>query len=146
MRDLVADVARVHREVAPGGYALVLAPGTLDGILFAGNAQAGLMLPPVQREVMSHRLLVQLYDEIPRLPAKLKDGIVPFFRQRSLFDYLKGDRIAAPLEYPSAVVCWDAGRRRFVPLDVAPGPSPEAWAQQVQRALDASPCKANVKS
>ena len=103
------------------------------------------MLPPVQREVMSHRLLVQIYDEIPQLPGKIKEGIVPFFRQRSLFDYLNGDRIAAPLEYPTAVVCWDAGRRRFVPLDVTPGPSPEEWARAVQRALDASRCSAYVK-
>jgi len=145
MRDLVLDLARVHREIAPGGYALVLVPGALDGILFAGNAQAGLMLPPVQREVLSHRLLVQLYREIQYLPDKVRAGIVPFFRQRSLFDYLEGARIAAPLEYPTAVVCWDPARRRFVPLEVASAPSPEEWAAGVQRAVDASSCSATVR-
>jgi hypothetical protein len=146
MRELVADVARVHRESAPGAYTLVLAPAALDDIPFARNAQAGVMLPPVQREVMSHRLLLQIYDEIPTLPAKLNEGIVAFFRQRPIHGFLEGERIAAPLEYPTAVVCWDPARRRFVSLDVAPGPSPEAWAQAVQRALDASSCSVRVKS
>ncbi len=140
MRELVVDVARVHRESAPGAYTLVLAPAELDDIVFALHAQAGVMIPPVQREVLSHRLLVQIYDEVPELPGKLKEGIVPFFRERSLFDYLKGDRIDAALEYPTAVVCWDPGRRHFVPLEVATGPSPEEYARAVQRALDASRC------
>jgi hypothetical protein len=145
MRELVVDVARVHRESAPGAYTLLLAPAELDDIVFALHAQAGVMVPPVQREVLSHRLLVQIYDEVPELAGKLKEGIVPFFRQRSLFDYLNGDRIAAALEYPTAVVCWDPGRRHFVPLEVAPGPSPEEYARAVQRALDASRCSAYVK-
>ncbi|MEP7068361.1 MAG: hypothetical protein ABI789_03935 [Usitatibacter sp.] len=141
MRELVAEVERLDRRLAPGEYALVLVPGDIDDIPFARNAQGGLMLPPVFSRSMSARLLVQQYDEVPLLPGKIETGVVSTLKVRSVFDYLGGKRIVTtPPEYPSDVLCFASDRHRLVPLAVAPAATPQAWAGAVQAALDASPC------
>jgi hypothetical protein len=141
MRALVPAIKNLHDGLAPADYALVLAPGGVDDIPFARNAQGGLMLPPIYPAPMSARLLVQQYDEIPLLPGKLREGVVSSLKRQSVFDYLAGKRVTtASPEYPTVVVCWSLPRRSLVRLAVAPGPDPEAWAQAVQRALAASAC------
>lgn len=141
MRGLVAEVARLDREMQPGEYALVLTPALLNDIPFARHAQGGLMLPPVFDPPVSARLLVQNYDDIPYLPAKIEEGAVTMLRQILVWDYVGGKRVAAASpEYPTRVVCWDPVRRRLMPLPVDAGPTPHAWAQSIQLALASSAC------
>ena len=145
MRALVAEVRRLDASLKPGDYALVLVPGALDDIPFARNAQGGLMLPPVYPRPMSARLLVQQYDEVPLLPGKIETGVVSTLKHGTVFEYLAGKRVTTtPPEYPNVVVCFASDRHRLVALDVAPGPAPQAWADALQVALNASPCTTHV--
>jgi len=145
MRALVAEIGRLGASVKPGEYALVIVPGALDDIPFGGNAQGGLMLPPVNPAGMSTRVLVQTSNEVPLAAGKIASGVVSTLKQRSVFEYLAGKRITTSSpEYPDRVVCFASDRHRLVPLDLAPGPSPEAWGVNLQRAYDASPCVANA--
>jgi hypothetical protein len=136
-RALVPAVGRLHASLGPDELALVLAPGAIDDIPFARNAQGGLMLPPMYPASLSNKILVQQFDEIPLLPDKIVAGVVTTLRHRTVYDYLAGKRLTTtPPEYPSRVVCWSSLRERLVPLDVAPGPDPQAYARSLQRAVD----------
>lgn len=143
MRSLTAAVARLGASLPLGEYALVIVPAYFEDIGFGVNAQAGLMLAPVVDPPVIHRLLVQADREVPEIPAKIADGVVATLRERSLFDYMAGERVRpAQPEYPTRAVCWDAKRRDFAALDVPAGPTPEAWGKTLERALRTSPCEA----
>jgi hypothetical protein len=140
-RTLVQDLRRVHAALGPDRFALVIVPGPLNGVPFAGNAQAGLMLPPIQPEPLTHRLLVQLDEELPELAQKLADGVVPTLRRGTVFDFVEGRRVRTPqVEYPTDVVCWDSRERRLAPLAVPAAATPAQWAAGLRQAFDASPC------
>jgi hypothetical protein len=141
MRALAGEIRRLHEGIAPDEFVLVLAPDALDDIPFARNAQAGLMLPPIQPAALSARLLVQIHFEIPELAGKIRAGVVPTLRRHSVLEYLEGKRVAsAALVYPSRVVCWDPARNALVPLEAPAAASPEAWGQALQASLARSPC------
>ena len=145
MRALVAEIRRLDASLAPGDYALVIVPDSLDDIPFGSKAQGGLMLPPVNPPAMAKRVLVQQASEIPAAAGKIATGVVSTLKQRSVFDYLAGQRIATtPPEYPNVVVCFASDRHRLVPLGLAPGPTPESWGSALQQAYDASPCVKNA--
>ena len=145
MRALVAEIGRLDASAKPGDYTLVIVPGALDDIPFGGNAQGGLMLPPLFPKGMATRLLVQTSNEIPLIAGKVATGVVSTLKERSVFEYLAGKRITTtPPEYPTAVVCFASDRHRLIPLALPAGPAPEAWGAALQRAYDASPCVTNA--
>lgn len=137
-RELVPAIERYHASLGPEDFALVLVPPAIDDIPFGRNAQGGLMLPPIYARPLSYKLLVQQFDEVPALAGKVRDGVVTTLRRATVFDFLAGKRVTtSPPEYPTRVACWSSRRTRLVPLDVAPGPDPEAWAQSLERAIEA---------
>jgi hypothetical protein len=141
MRALVGQLQAYDRALAPGDFALVLVPGPYDGIPFARNAQGGLMLPPLFDPRDAHHSLVQTEEELPQLAGKLAGGVVRTLRERTVADYLSGHAIVTnPPEYPTRVACWDSLNRTLTPLQVAPQPTPEAFANEVARAYAASTC------
>lgn len=141
MRDLVARIGEYHRALAPGDYAVILVPGPLNGIPFARNAQGGLMLPPLFDPPITSHVVVQLDEELPDLPGKIKDGLVSTLRARSVFDYMDGKRVPAqPPEFPTRVACWDPGSRQLFELSPGTYESAEEFALGVRRSLGASPC------
>ena len=145
MRALVAEIGKLDAASKPGEFTLVVVPGPLDDIPFSGNAQGGLMLPPLFPKGMSSRILVQTSNEIALIAGKVETGVVSTLRERSVFDYLAGKRVTtATPEYPTAVVCFASDRRRLIALAIAPGPTTEAWGAALQRAYDASPCFTNA--
>lgn len=145
MRSLVAEIGKLDANAKPGEYALVIVPGALDDIPFGGNAQGGLMLPPLFPKGMSTRILVQTSNEIPLIADKVAAGVISTLKERTVFEYLAGRRIATtPPEYPSAVLCFASDRHRLIALALAPGPTPEAWGTALQRAYDTSPCVTNA--
>ena len=146
MRALVEEVRDLASSQPPGEYTLVVAPAVLDGVPFARNAQAGLMLPPVMHDPISSRVLVQVDEELDDLPGKIVDGVVTTLRMRSVFDYLAGVRIHPYVpEYPTRVVCWDPGARRLFTITVRPEASgPGEWGLAVRAGLRASPCTNHV--
>ncbi len=141
MRSLVREIGKLDAGSKPGDYSLVIVPGALDDIPFGGNAQGGLMLPPMFPKAMSTRILVQTSNEIPLIAGKVTTGVISTLRQRTVFEYLAGKRVTTtPPEYPTAVVCYASDRHRLIPLAIAPGSTPEVWGAALQLAYDTSPC------
>ena len=145
MRALVAQIDALGASLKASDYALVIVPGALDDIPFGRNAQGGLMRPPLFPSGRSKRLLVQQSNEVTLVAGKIATGVVSTLKERSVFDYLAGKRIiTTPPVYPDVVVCFASAPARLVPLDVAPGPTTEAWGEALQRAYNASPCVTSV--
>jgi len=141
MRALVVQIDEYQRALAPGDYAVILVPGPLNGIPFARNAQGGLMLPPFFDAPITSRVVVQLDEELPDLPGKIREGLVSTLRARSVFDYMDGKRIALdPPEYPTRAACWDPSEQRLYDLTPGTYATPEEFALGLRRSLGASPC------
>lgn len=122
MRAAAAGIEAIAATVS-GPAALVLVPDTLGRAPFGRNAQAGLMLPPVQRAPLTARVLVQLDQEIPDVPGKVARGLFDWLTRHSLFDY-PGDGAHLPgardVE-PSAYFCWNGMEHRFSRMRLEPG-------------------------
>jgi len=141
MRGLVTQLQAYDRALVPGEFALVVVPGSYDGIPFARNAQGGLMLPPLFGPQDAHRSLVQIEEELPELAGKIAGGVVRTLRERTIADYLSGRAIVTdPPEYPTRVACWDPLGRKLAALEIASQPTPDAYGNEVARAYAASPC------
>jgi hypothetical protein len=134
MGALVSDIGRTARETPASGYTLVLVPSIYDDILFVTNAQGAVMSPPVQSATLSDRLLVQNYDDVPLLAAKMVDGVPATMRALAR---LGGKRDEAEA---LATVCWNPTRKQLVPIALAENLSPAQWAEAIGRALPAVGC------
>jgi hypothetical protein len=141
MRALVAAIGRFDASLAPGDYAVVFVPGPLNGVPFGGNAQAGLMLPPIFPMPLSSRLVVQLNDELPDIPAKLADGLVATLRAHDVFAFLAGARAHGPIELPNRAACWNTFARQLDALEMRETKTPKDWGDEAGRALKASRCR-----
>ena len=122
MRAIATAVGQAASIPAPG-VAVLFIPYALGRVPFGANAQAGLMLPPVQREPVTRRVLVQLEREIPQLPDKVSRGVIDWLARHEIFDLPAGD---APLAgardiEPSRYSCWSTRERRFKTMAVDPG-------------------------
>jgi hypothetical protein len=142
MRALEAQVKGLAGRVPRDGYALVMGPQLIDGIPFASNAQAGLILPPFNAKPISDRVLVQIYLELPNFAGKIREGLIPTLRSRTVDDYIEGRRIRTEaFVYPSEVYCWDTHAAALMPVAVDDRSSPEAWVAALRRALAGSACE-----
>jgi hypothetical protein len=118
MKAVVAAVAQIAAG-SPSPPALLLVPDMLGRAAFGRNAQAGLMLPPVQRGALTDRVLVQTDKEISAIPQKIAGGLFDWLPRNSIFSHPAGD---APLPGaratpPSSTLCWSSREHRFKPLD-----------------------------
>lgn len=138
MRALAADITRLAAS-GPSPPVLALIPDTMGRAAFGRNAQAGLVLPPVQRGPVSDRVLVQVDREIGELPAKIATGLFEWLARHELFELRHGGvpaRYANPTP-PSGYFCWSAPQRRFVAMPPGPG----ALAEQVLAAYEQAGCR-----
>ena len=127
MRAVEAAVLGVARA-EPQRFHLVIVPAVIEGVPFVRNAQPGLMLPPIQPEVLSHRLLVQADEEIPELEAKIRRGVIGALRKYSVFPVAEG-RVppdAWVYEEPDRSWCWSHEQRALVPMSLAQ--AARSWA------------------
>jgi len=68
-------------DVPPDGYAFVVVPDHLGAVPFARNAQAGLLLPPLQAGPLSPRIIVQTPLELDRWPDLFTRDIIARLRK-----------------------------------------------------------------
>ena len=120
MRDAAAALGRLASD-GSAGYALVVVPDAVGRVPFGRNAQAGLMLPPVQAAPISMRLLVQTDAEMGAVDRLIDGGALAALRAMPLADYLAGAASGRPWPRtpPDRTLCWNPWRRQLVPLDVA---------------------------
>ena len=120
MRDVASALARLASD-GRAGYALVVVPDAVGRVPFARNAQAGLMLAPVQATPISTRLLVQTDAEIGAIDRLIDGGALAALQAMPLVDYLAGAASgrAWPRTPPDRTLCWNPWRRELVALDVA---------------------------
>jgi hypothetical protein len=139
MHKAAADVLALAQD-EPRLYHLVILPAVVDGVPFIRNAQPGLMLPPVQPQVLSKRLLVQADEEIPDLEAKIRRGVIGALQSQPVFPVAE-DR--APKEAwvfvpPGRYWCWNHERRELVRLPID---SMEGLTQVLDRTTRAAGCR-----
>lgn len=139
MRAVIAAVGSEARTPhAP--VAVLFVPDRVGRVAFGRNAQAGLMLPPVQPAAVSGRVLVQLDTEIPALPAKIAAGLIDALPREGLFALMQRDGVypgMAPIA-PSSYRCWSAGPGHFVPM--VPEAAEGALAQRLAKAYVRAGC------
>jgi hypothetical protein len=142
MRALAAELAQLAAHREPRDYFVVIVPDAVGRVVFARNAQAGLMLPPVQREPLSPVLLVQTEPEIGGLDRQIDSGTIGILRRGGLFDLLEG-RVHAETkvrEEPTRYFCWNAARRAMLSLPVDTSLHTDV-APRVARAFETAGCR-----
>ncbi|APV51971.1 hypothetical protein BWI17_21260 [Betaproteobacteria bacterium GR16-43] len=134
MRALVSEIARTARETPASDFTLVLAPATYDDVLFAVNAQEGLMSRPVHPAGLTDRVLVQNYEDVQLLAPQMVEGVAPSLRSLARRGGKREE--AAGLH----VVCWNPARKQLVPIVLPENLSTAEWAEGIRRALPAVGC------
>ena len=121
MREAAGALNALAQRAGPEDFLVVFLPDAVGRVPFARNAQAGLMLPPVQERPISSRLLVQTDLEIPGLERKVDDGVLWMLRNHSLFDVIDGRMPAGPRPRlaPTRLYCWNV--RHGAMRELAPG-------------------------
>jgi hypothetical protein len=142
-RELAVALAETAAAVPADGYAFVVIPDHIGAIPFGRNAQGGLMLPPVQAQPLSPKLIVQTPDGLARWPDLFERDIIGRLRREPLRDvvaHLDAPKVPPPHPHPDRYFCWSpssAALVRLPPLhEVGPGQWDAAWS----RALEAAGC------
>lgn len=140
MRDAARSIAALATDPSNAGFDLVIVPDTMGHVPFGRNAQAGLMLPPVQAADYSRKLLVQTDAEIASIDRSIDGGVLSALRELGLLRFMEtpGTRAWARLA-PSRYLCWDPWRRRLVALPLADMSEGRIGAE-LARAYAASDC------
>ncbi len=128
MRKVVSAVAARASSAARGtGYEVLYVPDVLGRIGFGRNAQAGLVLPPVQREALSDRVLVQTDAEFALVPQYIRDGVFAKLAVLPLASVIEGRARRDGWEHlrPARYLCWQPQRETFIVMEVDGG-APEA--------------------
>jgi hypothetical protein len=120
MRDVAGAIAKLAAQSPASSFDLVIVPDAVGRVPFARNAQAGLMLPPIQARDLSRKLLVQTDAEIAAIDRSIDGGVLAALRSVGLetFMELPPGSHAWPRLAPSRYLCWDAWRRRMIELPV----------------------------
>lgn len=119
----VAEAVAYVAAASPSPPALLIIPDTFRRAAFGRNAQAGLMLPPIQRAPLSDRVLVQTDAEIPEIGPKIARGLFDWLPRHSIFSYPPGIEAlpgTQPVE-PSKTYCWSSREQRFMPIPLQAG-------------------------
>ena len=141
MLALIDALAQAARTLPSGEFAYVLVDDHLGSVPFARNAQAALMLPPVQAASLSSRLIVQTKPELAQWPGLVERDIVARLMREPMLDVLRTlpqGRAADPPRLPDRYYCWHATRRTLVPIALPTGM--QDWAGAWQRVLEAGTC------
>jgi hypothetical protein len=143
-RTLAAALARTAEATPADGFAFIVIPDHVDAIPFGRNAQGGLMLPPVQAQSLSPKLVVQTPEELARWPDLFERDIIGRLRREPLGSVAANPltpKVPPPHMLPDRYFCWSPRAAALVPLplirDVALGDWDAAWS----RGLDAAGCR-----
>jgi len=143
MRSLTSAIEGLAATHVGDDYLVVIVPDSVGRVPFGRNAQAGLMLPPVQSQPLSRRLLVQTDAEIAGLEAKIGSGVIEALQERSLFEVIDGKsamRKRGSLKL--AIYCWSVRSSRLHPLDLGTEPWPAGQlAVQLAEGLESVGCR-----
>ena len=144
---LIAALPRTAQTIPSSGYGLVLVPAYLGNVPFAHNAQGGLITPPVQRESLSQRLVVQTPIDLPPWPEHIARGLVDALQRYPLAEawaaVAQGRAVggAAPTHY----FCWEADTREIVPLRWSAELTARDWLAAWRRALASTRCAESLR-
>ena len=120
LRDAAGAIARIASGSPDSDFDLVVVPDAVGRVPFARNAQAGLMMPPVQPRDFSRKLLVQTDAEIAAIDRTIDGGALSALRALGLRGFMQNAGTRAwPRLAPSRYLCWDARRHRMVTLTLA---------------------------
>lgn len=142
-RTLASALARVANETPPSGYAFVVVPNHVGAIPFGRNAEGGLMLPPVQAESLSPKLVVQTGDELARWPDLFERDIIGRLRREpaaSVAANPRTPRVPPPHALPDRWFCWSPRTRVLVPVALALAPDLGNWTAAWRQALAGAGC------
>ena len=107
------------------GLTLLLVPDQDGPVVTVHNAQGGVVLPPIQREPLLHRVLPTVPSEIPLRYTQLAGGIATRLAELrpARVDAATLAQLVEPdvARWPDAYACWSPQRRRIVAL---PAPDP----------------------
>jgi hypothetical protein len=115
-------------------------PDHLDAIPFGRNAQGGLMLPPVQAQSLSPKLVVQTTEELARWPDLFERDIIGRLRREPLGSVAANPltpKVPPPHMLPDRYFCWSPRAAALVPLPLIRDDWDAAWS----RGLDAAGCR-----
>jgi len=137
----VRDMVYASREWAAthSGLTLLLVEETYGPVVSTRNAQAWLVMPPVQPEPLLHRVLPTLSKEFESRYDQLSGGLATRLEKirpsrldsRELTSLFQRDTARWPEHY----ACWDSRARRIVELP-PPDPGDRArWAQALREGL-----------
>ena len=139
MHAIAEGLGRLHAGLDAKDYALVVIPVVRGSIPFGLNGQAGLMLPPVQRQSIADRILVQTSGELADTAGRFGRGLIANLRNVALLEIEKKG-VDGPAEYPTQVYCWPNAGSALVPVHVPVEIDGHAWLESVRAGLDARAC------
>ena len=125
------------------GLTLLVIPEHDGPVITGRNAQAGLVMPPLQREALLHRVLPTVPREVQARYDQLAAGLA------SRLATLRPSRVDAPMlarifapdtaRWPDRYACWSPGERRIVELS-APNPEDRVrWVDELEQAAEQCP-------
>ena len=140
MRDAARTIAALATRPSDARFDLVIVPDTMGRVPFGRNAQAGLMMPPVQSGDFSRRLLVQTDTEMASIDRSIDGGVLSALRELGLLGFMEATgKRTWPRLAPSSYSCWDPWHRRLVTLPLTDVPEGRIGAE-LARAYAASDC------
>jgi hypothetical protein len=141
MRALAGAVER-EAAAAPGsGHTVLFVRNALGRVPFARNAQAGVVLPPVQPAALSARVLVQTDREFGHIDGYVVNGLFAQLAKHALLDVAEGKIPPQnwPRTEPAAYRCWVAARREFVTMELT-DPFAELLSDRLESAFTMAGC------
>jgi len=145
VKELIAALATTAEGIPATSYGFVIVPDRIGSIPFARNAQGGLMLPPVQRQSLSPKLVVQLAEDIPKWSELLENNIIARLKSEPLEDVTANPQapgIRQSREVPDRFFCWNTKTHALVAMPLVFAPGYSDWDDVWARGLDAAGCRA----
>lgn len=105
LRDVLATTAAA---LPAAQFGVVFAPEWRGSIPFALNAQAGLVIPPIQAAPLSQRLILQTDHEFVSFTDLAAGGLVNRLKREPLISIMRGTTSPPPssIEWPDHYWCW----------------------------------------
>jgi hypothetical protein len=145
VKELIAALATTAEGIPASSYGFVIVPDRIGAIPFARNGQGGLMLPPVQRQSLSSKLVVQLPVDLPNWSRLLESNIIARLKSERLEDVTANPEAPGtprPLEAPDRFFCWNTKTHSLVAMPLVFAPGYSDWDDVWARGLDAAGCRA----
>lgn len=135
MRDIVRAVPAFAQGVPADGYALLLLPDRIGAVVFARNAQSGIVTRPAQQQDHLDRVAGMTKHNFADWKGNFAAGVVAGLKRGAAYD---------PARFQGAF-CWQRDARRFVRVGPA-GPIGDyaAWEAAVRADVPRAGCLAGT--